>query len=106
MKKVYSFEFLGTPSNTWEFDMMETREIKIGRSEECEIRIEGYPLVSRVHCSIRFDKETRSLYVIDRSSNGTYIGNQRVSQDNEYLLIRNEMLYLADQTCGFKITSG
>lgn len=53
------------------------RDIIIGRSEICNVRIDG-PTISRVHCVIR---KIGSLYFIeDKSTNGIYLNDQRVNK--------------------------
>jgi pSer/pThr/pTyr-binding forkhead associated (FHA) protein len=51
--------------------------IKIGRSESCEIRIDG-PTISRVHCVIR--KISGIDVIEDKSTNGIYVNDKRVAR--------------------------
>lgn len=51
------------------------RELKIGRSKECDFIVGGDSNISRVHCTLRFDPSRRAFALTDNSSNGTFFEN-------------------------------
>jgi len=56
------------------------KQIRIGRSPECEIRIDD-PLVSWNHALLGFDSKTQQYVLYDQeSTNGTWVNNQRIAQ--------------------------
>lgn len=59
-----------------------------------------YPNVSRMHCSVTFDAKTNKYYVIDSSSNGTYLANrQRLIKGKRTPVGKNTVLLLANDEC-------
>jgi pSer/pThr/pTyr-binding forkhead associated (FHA) protein len=58
-----------------------TSVLRIGRSEECNIRI-PFRLISRLHCQIeRKNVEGKSIFVLtDFSTNGTFVNGNRVAK--------------------------
>ena len=58
-----------------------SNEITLGRSKECSIRLNNFS-VSRKHCSITLDKETKKIFLKDNDSKyGTLINNYKYSSD-------------------------
>lgn len=56
------------------------RQIRIGRSRECEIYIDD-PLVSWTHALLGYDPRTQQYVLYDQdSTNGTWVNNQRIAQ--------------------------
>lgn len=51
--------------------------IRIGRSDDCDIRING-PTISRLHAVIR--RTGMTSQILDRSKNGVYVNDKRVDQ--------------------------
>lgn len=56
------------------------KQVRIGRSRECEIRIDD-PLVSWNHALLGFEPKTQQYVLYDQdSTNGTWVNNQRIAQ--------------------------
>lgn len=56
------------------------KQIRIGRAQECEIRIDD-PLVSWNHALLGYDGKTQQYVLYDQdSTNGTWVNNQRIAQ--------------------------
>lgn len=65
--------------------------IKIGRAKENDIVLED-PNISRTHAVI-LQKEDK-LFIVDKSSNGTWIDNQKLTKDQQYSLSKNQKVKL------------
>lgn len=64
----------------------------------------SYVRVSRMHCSITYSAQYNKYFVIDCSSNGTYLGNgQRLPQNTRTPVQRDSALNLADSACMIKL---
>ena len=55
------------------------RHVVIGSGRRCDIVIDDDPYVSRVHCEIALDPD-HGPYLVDHSTNGTYINGMRVER--------------------------
>ena len=53
--------------------------------------------VSRQHCRIRFEQSQNCYYVMDLSTNGTFVNNQRIRQGAYTACSRGSVVVLADQ---------
>lgn len=63
----------------------------------------SYTNVSRVHCSISFDSKAQKYYVVDQSTNGTYLENGvRLTKNARTPVARGSVLKLADD-CKIKL---
>lgn len=59
-----------------------------------------YTSVSRMHCSVTFDDANNKYYVVDNSSNGTYlIGKKRLVKGKRTAVNVNTVLLLANEQC-------
>ena len=59
-----------------------------------------YKNVSRLHCSVTFDAKANRYYVVDCSSNGTYLmGNRRLTKGKRTPVDVNTILLLANENC-------
>lgn len=59
-----------------------------------------YRNVSRMHCSITFDADNNKYYVVDNSSNGTYlIGKKRLVKGKRTVINSNTVLLLSNDQC-------
>ena len=59
----------------------QSNEITLGRSKDCSIRLNNLA-VSRKHCSITLNKETKKIFLKDNDSKfGTLINNDKYSSD-------------------------
>ena len=64
---------------------MTAEDISIGRDEECTIKIDDDPKVSRFHCSL-LRYSDGSYWLIDSASkNGTYLNGNRIMNDEAML---------------------
>lgn len=92
---------LRSSGGTWKkIDLSERNQVTIGRSEECDIRI-NHVTVSRVHAIIYKDKD--GFYVADNNStNGVYIRGRQIS--GKYRL--NEMDVISITTSRFVFQKG
>ncbi len=69
-------------------------DISLGRSNErCNIIVDK-PDISRIHCVISYDENSGMFYIIDTSSNGTFIGEHRLERDRVYKLKPGDEFYL------------
>jgi pSer/pThr/pTyr-binding forkhead associated (FHA) protein/S1-C subfamily serine protease len=53
--------------------------LRVGRGEECEIRLAGEKVVSRVHCEIALDADGRAVLRDAHSRNGTLLDGEPVA---------------------------
>lgn len=61
-------------------------------------------MVSRVHCSMRYDQENDCYTLENYSRNGTYLANGREMQDGDAADLRNgDRFYLVDNNCMFEV---
>jgi pSer/pThr/pTyr-binding forkhead associated (FHA) protein len=77
-----NFDYYGKNDNkTFVVFNFPSNEITLGRSKECSIRLNNFS-VSRKHCSITLDKETKKIFLKDNDSKyGTLINNYKYSSD-------------------------
>ena len=74
----------------------------VGRgAQECQIvtpdNVKG---VSRIHCQIYYDDGKKVYYVVDQSTNGTYLrGNKRLPKGVQVEVQGNSILELGDSRC-------
>lgn len=74
-----------------------TKAYTVGRAPDCDIVVPASEEhISRVHCTIAFDSVCGRYVVTDRSSAGTYIGNDMRLESNKPTQIpRGASIYLA-----------
>ncbi len=77
--------------------------MKIGRSSEsCNIVIDNKS-ISRIHCELRYDDKQVSFFLVDLSSNGTYINGNRLLKDNAYKLLPGNRFSIAANECVLEV---
>ncbi len=83
-------------------DLNSGAQMVAGRnSQVADLVLSHSPRVSGEHCQIRFLNDR--LTVIDlNSTNGTYIGNQRLKPGVETAVPEGQKFYLGDTSCGFR----
>lgn len=60
----------------------------------------NYEKVSRMHCTITYDAAKKHYYVVDCSSNGTFLaGKVRLEKGKRKLMLPKTVLTLADDSC-------
>lgn len=70
--------------------------IGIGREEgKSQIVINMYREVSKLHCYIQFDGESKKFLLKDMSTNGTYVGKKTLKKEQVYVLNVGSVLKLA-----------
>lgn len=72
-------------------------EIIIGAGQGSVSILETGSGVSRQHCRIRFEQSQNCYYVMDLSTNGTFVNNQRIQQGVYVACGRGSIVILADQ---------
>jgi hypothetical protein len=75
--------------------------IVIGRSlEQCNIIINGFPNISRVHCVMWFDTKESAFCIKDYSSNGTFLETgKRLERETTHKLAPSQSFYLSSRDC-------
>lgn len=58
-----------------------------------------YKNVSRLHCSVTYDAKTSKYYVVDSSSNGTFVGKKRLIKGKRTPVESNTIIALANEDC-------
>jgi len=89
-----------------QFETIDGITLTIGKDKNhADILLDkSYNKVSRVHCTITFDREGNKYYVTDCSSNGTYIENGRsLTKNTRTAVKRGAVLKLADHNCRIKL---
>lgn len=62
-------------------------QIKIGRGMSADIRIDGDLNISRLHCSLIYNSDKKTVFIQDHSSNGTFFSSgKRLQPDMIYEL--------------------
>lgn len=76
--------------------MVSNSEIKIGRGSQSGIILNECPNVSKVHCILMFDAESKAFYIQDLSTNGIRIGKNILQKDKVYQISKNTKIILAE----------
>ena len=73
--------------------------------KRCQIVMaKDYEKVSRVHCTVTYNASTKSYYVVDCSSNGTYLaGKTRLEKGKRTLVTPKTVITLADKNCTIQL---
>jgi len=81
-----------------QFFPLDKEVITLGRSRECDIRLED-PNVSRRHCQVR---KMEGGYVLEdlQSKNGTYVNGSPVQR---WVLSDGDLIILGEQKLAFKL---
>lgn len=75
--------------------------ITIGRSDKCNLKVEGNASVSKQHCKIHTDNG--KLLITDlNSTNGTFVGSQRLSANKPFVVANGSIISLG-KTCSFQL---
>lgn len=86
--------------------------ITIGRDPKiCELVLQGYPRVSRNHCTVFYDSQIGKFYLTDTSLNGTHLLLKHKKTMKLYPLKKGKLtvlepdsvLFLADENCIIRI---
>ena len=64
----------------------------------------SYSKVSRVHCTISYSAKSDNYFIVDNSTNGTYLPNgSRIYKNSRVSLSKGTIIYLADNSCQIKL---
>ena len=75
----------------------------IGRRREmANIAIDEEHL-SRVHCEVFFDSLSNEYFIVDHSSNGTYVGDSRLEKDKINKVRLGSLVYLGGPRCQIEL---
>ena len=85
------------------FSLPETAKIVVGKSRQNTNMLINSPMVSNVHCSIRYKAATNTYIVKDHSSNGTYVNGARLQKDVPMSFSAGTVLQLADGSNEIKL---
>lgn len=94
-------EFLSGPMAGQSFGLQEGRSITIGRHPSCQIPVNVYS-VSSVHCAVVL-KGSMVLITDQGSTNGTFVGSQKLMPRQEVPVPDGAMVYLGNQNCAIRI---
>ncbi|CAI2365368.1 unnamed protein product [Moneuplotes crassus] len=75
-----------------DFDILET-DVIIGRKKDCGHQIPNGK-ISGQHCQVQLDKESGEFTLTDKSTNGTFVNDKRVSKDEPVQLQNGDKIYL------------
>lgn len=83
--------------------MLTTKEplLSIGKDQKCDVIVQD-AIISRQHCVLQLDEERGSVYVIDYSTNGTFLNGRRLptKQSGKVLISHGDELLLRDPSAG------
>lgn len=88
------------------FEIVDGQTVTIGKDPKlANILLDSsYTLVSRVHCTVTYSAKFDKYFVIDCSSNGTYLDNgTRLAKNTRTPVVRGTILKLADDNCIIKL---
>lgn len=97
-------EFLSGPLAGQSFGVQAGKSITIGRAPTCSIPISGASSVSGTHCSVTLSGSM--ILITDLgSTNGTYVGRQRLTPQQPTPVPDGGTVYLANQNCAFRVSA-
>ena len=85
------------------FSLPETAKIVVGKSRQNTNMLINSPMVSNVHCSIRYKAATNTYIVKDHSTNGTYVNGRRIKKYVPMSFPAGTVLQLADGSNEIKL---
>ncbi len=75
----------------------------VGRSsEQCNIILEDAS-VSRIHCTVTYDEDSNCFYLEDLSSNGTFMGCERLEKNRAYSLAPGDIFSITLSGCAMQV---
>jgi len=97
-------EFLSGPLAGQSFALQAGQETTIGRSPSCLIPVAGAGSVSGKHCSVSLNGSMVLITDLG-STNGTYIGSQRLVPQQPTLVPDGGVVYLGSKSCAIRVSS-
>lgn len=101
-KSTYSLEFTegaeGDPAIGGQVNMKSGDLIIIGRDPSVSNFVVKDSTVSRKHCSIKVSSVGDKIMIIDHSSNGTYVGRQKLIKEIETSIAKGDVITLSNKT--------
>ncbi len=103
-KKSTKQPFLLSRENGMQWDLPENVIVSIGRSASySNIVVLNHGQISKLHCEIFYDSIENQFYIVDKSTNGTYIRNQRLEKGKVYVLQCGEKFSLGRNICMLEV---
>lgn len=97
-------EFLSGPLAGQSFPLKAGQKLTLGRAPTCSIPISGASSVSGTHCAVTLNGSM--ILVTDLgSTNGTYVGSQRLAPQKSTPVPDGGTVYLANQNCAFRVST-
>lgn len=97
-------EFVSGPLAGQSFPLHQGMDLVIGRSPSCTIPVTGASSVSGKHCTVNISGSM--ILVTDLgSTNGTYLGSQRLAPQQPTPVPDGGVIYLGSKSCAFRVSS-
>lgn len=77
--------------------------IVIGRDPACSELIIDDSNVSRMHCTITFDPSDRIYIITDHSTNGTFIGRERLEKGKSKIVSKGSFVIIGQSGNNFRL---
>lgn len=77
--------------------------VVIGRDPACSELIIDDSNVSRMHCTITFDPSDHSYIVTDHSTNGTFIGRERIEKGKSKIVNKGTFIIIGQSGNNFRL---
>lgn len=78
--------------------------VSIGRSAQLsDIVPTKNGMVSKRHCELFFDSMEECFYLVDQSTNGTWVGNKKLQRGETYVLRNGEVFSLGNHICDLEV---
>ena len=97
-------EFLSGPLAGQSFGIHAGQSVTVGRSPSCTIPVVGAGNVSGRHCSITLNGSMMLITDLG-STNGTYVGSQKLVPQQATLVPDGGIVYLGNKSCAFRVSS-
>lgn len=103
-KQEVPFLKLADGSGRQEWRLPQNAIIGIGRSGELsDIVPTKNGMVSKKHCELFYDSIEKCFYLVDQSTNGTFVGNMRLKKGETYILKAGERFFFGNHICDLEV---
>ena len=99
-----AIQFVTGPKAGQSFYLRQGEDTTIGRSMSCSIPVEGAGNVSGRHCSLSVNGSMVLITDLG-STNGTYVGKQRLTPHQPMLVPEGVTVYLGSKDCALRVSS-